>query len=355
MPRQFNTAHANRPEEHYTLPPLGRLPPDVRDLVDDGYYFVLHAPRQSGKTTSMLALAELLRQDGRYAVVFASVESGRVQTTEAGIVNAVVRSLVLGARDQVRPDEQPPAEDAGDVADPGGRLYTFLKAWAKQCPRPLVLILDEIDCLHNEGLVSVLSQFRMGYAERPKAFPHSIAFVGRRDVSRHSPSEGEPAPVQSFMPFNIIRDSISLRPFDRTDIVALVNQHTAAAGHVFAPVAIDLMLTLTAGQPSLVNCLAAMATQAEPAGNLIDVQQITAAKDSFVRAPLGHIDVIQAVRQDDRVRRFLTLLTASKLLLHAKPGDEERCRELGIVSGRYAEIANPIYQELVPLWLAGPR
>jgi len=58
MARQFNTAHANRAEWHYTLPPLQRLPPGTEQLVHDRFYFVLHAPRQSGKTTCVMALAD---------------------------------------------------------------------------------------------------------------------------------------------------------------------------------------------------------------------------------------------------------------------------------------------------------
>ncbi|MDR1080453.1 MAG: hypothetical protein LBQ79_05735, partial [Deltaproteobacteria bacterium] len=46
----FNTEGVCRPEEHYMIPALPRLP-DVSDLIEKKRYFVIHAPRQSGKTT----------------------------------------------------------------------------------------------------------------------------------------------------------------------------------------------------------------------------------------------------------------------------------------------------------------
>jgi len=54
MPRRFNTAGPNQPDIHYTLDPEPRLP-GLRALIDQREYFVLHAPRQSGKTTRFIA------------------------------------------------------------------------------------------------------------------------------------------------------------------------------------------------------------------------------------------------------------------------------------------------------------
>jgi hypothetical protein len=51
VPRFFNTAGPNNPDDHYTLPVLARLP-DVRSFIDKKLYFVLHAPRQVGKHTA---------------------------------------------------------------------------------------------------------------------------------------------------------------------------------------------------------------------------------------------------------------------------------------------------------------
>ena len=51
--RFFNTTGPVRPGKHYSIPPLERLDlDDVLGLVRDERYFVLHAPRQTGKTSA---------------------------------------------------------------------------------------------------------------------------------------------------------------------------------------------------------------------------------------------------------------------------------------------------------------
>ena len=66
MPRFFNTAGPCRPGEHYMLLASARVP-EVRRVVERGGYFVLHAPRQTGKTTALLQLAQELTAEGLYA------------------------------------------------------------------------------------------------------------------------------------------------------------------------------------------------------------------------------------------------------------------------------------------------
>ena len=48
MSRRFNTTGPCLSEDHYMLLPEERLP-QIRDLIDDKHYFVIHALRQIGK------------------------------------------------------------------------------------------------------------------------------------------------------------------------------------------------------------------------------------------------------------------------------------------------------------------
>lgn len=60
MERFFNTAGPNKPELAYTLDPLSRFDLDeVLMLIRQSKYFVLHAPRQTGKTSCLLALRDV--------------------------------------------------------------------------------------------------------------------------------------------------------------------------------------------------------------------------------------------------------------------------------------------------------
>ena len=63
--RFFNTTGPIRADDHYCIPPLERLNlAEVRRLIRDKRYFVLHAPRQTGKTSALLALRDLLNGEG---------------------------------------------------------------------------------------------------------------------------------------------------------------------------------------------------------------------------------------------------------------------------------------------------
>ncbi len=64
--RFFNTAGPIKPDMNYHIPPLERLDlDDVLALIQQEKYFVLHAPRQTGKTSALLALMDELNGSGR--------------------------------------------------------------------------------------------------------------------------------------------------------------------------------------------------------------------------------------------------------------------------------------------------
>ena len=63
--RFFNTTGPVVAEDHYCIPPLERLNlTEIRRFIRDKRYFVLHAPRQTGKTSALLALRDLLNAEG---------------------------------------------------------------------------------------------------------------------------------------------------------------------------------------------------------------------------------------------------------------------------------------------------
>ena len=63
MPRWFNTAGPCQPELHYMLPASQRLS-EVRQLIDQGRYFTVHAHQRMGNTTDLLSLARELTAEG---------------------------------------------------------------------------------------------------------------------------------------------------------------------------------------------------------------------------------------------------------------------------------------------------
>ena len=63
MERYFNTEGLCEPDIHYMVRLDERLEKIKRLFVDRGKYFVINRGRQYGKTTTLRALAEYLKQD----------------------------------------------------------------------------------------------------------------------------------------------------------------------------------------------------------------------------------------------------------------------------------------------------
>lgn len=104
------------------LPAKRRLP-EVRRLVDQQGYFVLHAPRQVGKTTALLSLEGELTTEGRYVAVLVSMIAGADMPASTLEEIGTVERALLGswrqlAKDRLPLDLQPsPWPDAPPVVD----------------------------------------------------------------------------------------------------------------------------------------------------------------------------------------------------------------------------------------------
>ena len=180
MPRWFNSAGPCKADIHYMLPPTVRLP-NLERLIAQQNYFVIRAPRQTGKTTAMLALAQQLTESVNYTAAMVSAEVGAPFSHEPEKAElAVLDAWNSRAQLYLPTDLQPP--DNWTQGNAGQRIQAALVSWAQASPRPLVLFIDEIDSLQDEALISILRQLRDGYPVRPKNFPISVGLIGLRDV-----------------------------------------------------------------------------------------------------------------------------------------------------------------------------
>ncbi len=90
------------------LPAAERLP-DAPMVIDQCGYFVVHAPRQTGKTTTLRALAEKLTAEGRYAALHFSCEAGEVAGDDyVQAQRALLDDLRLRAEVALPADLRPP-------------------------------------------------------------------------------------------------------------------------------------------------------------------------------------------------------------------------------------------------------
>ena len=128
MPRWFNIAGPCQADIHYMLPPTSRLP-DLQPLISQRSYFVVHAPRQTGKTTAMLALAEELTQSGHYTSVMVSTEVGNPFPQDPGAAElAMLDAWWASIQFDLPSDLHPPS--LNNQAQPGRRIQAALQLWA---------------------------------------------------------------------------------------------------------------------------------------------------------------------------------------------------------------------------------
>ena len=357
--RFFNTEGPVRSDDHYCIPPLERIDLDaVLGLVRDKKYFVLHAPRQTGKTSALLALRDLLNGGGDYRCVYADFEVGQAAREDtARAMRALLGELARRARVTLG-DDTPDALRGAALETEGadGALIDVLSRWAEADPRPLVLLIDEIDTLIGDTLVSVLRQLRAGYDRRPAGFPHSVILCGVVDVRDYRiRSSAANALVLGGSAFNIKSKSLRLGDFTEEEVRALLAQHTAETGQAFTEDAFRMVRTRTAGQPWLVNALCYDACFDDRSGRdrsrPITGDDILAAQERLILRRDTHIDQLAHKLREERVRRVIEPILAGAAEQSWLEEDILYLRDLGLIAqdpGGAPRIANPIYAEVVP-------
>lgn len=350
MPKWFNTAGPCQADIHYMLPPLARIP-QLEQLIEQRGYFVIHAPRQTGKTTAMLSLAQQLTASGKYAAVMVSAEVGAPFPHDPGTAEkAMLGSWHDSAEDYLPEALHPPV---WPIAEPGQRVQAALRAWAKATPLPLVVFIDEIDILQDETLISMLRQLRSGYPRRPQGFPHSLALIGVRDVRDYKVASGGSTRLTTASPFNIKIKSLTMRNFTATEVAQLYAQHTTETGQSFESAAVQRAFELTQGQPWLVNALAKEVVEglAVLIAKPIEIAHIETAKEILIQRQDTHLDSLSSILQEDRVRAVIEPMLAGQEIANVPPDDIQFLVDLGLccmsAQGGLA-IANPIYREVLP-------
>ncbi len=352
--RKFNTAGVCLVGRHYMIEPESRLP-EARGLIDQRGYFVVHAPRQTGKTTTLRALAQALTAEGRYAALHFTCEVGEPFSNDVAAAERVVCKAMINTAVEMLPAELHPPPLQGD--EPGLLLSTNLTAWAQACPKPLVLIFDEIDALRGDSLKTVLRQLKAGYGDRPTAFPASVVLCGLRDVRDYkAQSGGDPSRFGSASPFNIKLKSLRMGDFDEAELRLLYGQHTEETGQPFTEEALEHAWALSFGQPWLVNALAREVTQEirVPLTEPITPEHLDDAKERLIRARETHIDSLADRLKEKPVRRVVEPLIAGRTVGGLVYNDDcSYVRDLGLIApDKPVRVANPIYREVIVRVLA---
>jgi len=355
----FNTSGPVDPTEHYALPPLERLNWDEIDLlIQQKRYFVLHAPRQTGKTSALLALRDRLNREGRHRCCYVNIEAAQAQRENIPAAMRVIFDQLADAASWVGDEYLNDHKSAIRERYSDEQLFTgALVQWTQHLDRPLVLLIDEIDSLIGDSLISVLRQLRAGYPQRPTQFPAAVILCGVRDIRDYRiHSSAEKTIITGGSAFNIKAESLRLDNFNEAEIRALLQQHTDETGQVFQEDALALFWALTRGQPWLVNALAYQVCFRNKANRdrsrSITRAMLDEAREALILRRDTHLDQLIDKLQEDRVRRVIEpILNGDTLTDRFREADLQYVRDLGLIQlerGQPLTIANAIYREIIP-------
>ena len=366
VPKFFNTAGPIKSDIHYNVDPLKRINLDeIMDLIHQQKYFILHAPRQTGKTSCLLALRDYLNAQGDYIAVYANVEAGQaarndVEEVIKGVCQRIANELRIILGNRLPNDVYKQVAEDSSYSE---LLTNFLSQLSVNMSRPLVLLIDEIDALVGDSLVSVLRQIRSGYANRPQNFPVSIVLCGVRDVRDYRIVLSNQDIITGGSAFNIKAESLRLGNFSKEEIHELYMQHTAATGQEFDEACFPLIWEATEGQPWLVNALGYEVTMKmkENRDRSIRIipEMIYRAQERIIYRRDTHIDILIDKLREERVRSVIAPMLANEdgeVEQHLKDDDIQYVIDLGlIVRDKPLRIANAIYKEIIPRELTWAR
>jgi hypothetical protein len=357
--RFFNTAGPTNCQKHYCVPPLTRFElDDILGMIDRERYFVLHAPRQVGKTTYLLALMDYLNQAGRYKALYVNVEPAQAARENVrGAMQAILAGLSSMARDYLG-DLYPAQIWSGILAEHGeyAALAEVLTRWAEHSPLPIVLMIDEIDSLIGDTLIAVLRQLRAGYAKRPAHFPQSIILCGVRDVRDYRiHSSRDQAIITGGSAFNVKAESLRMSDFDQAEVELLFRQHSEDTGQPIEDEALALVWELTRGQPWLVNALGWEACFKLPAAKdrsrPVTAGMVQEAKEQIILRRETHLDQLVDKLKEPRVQAVIGPMLEGVDLAQTVAQDHiQYVVDMGLIrrGPDGLEMSNPIYREVVP-------
>jgi type II secretory pathway predicted ATPase ExeA len=324
----------------------------VRQLIDMEHYFVIHAPRQSGKTTYLKELVRQINTESKYYAYYCSLESVQTELEPKKGISAVIDNMVAQMRNVDLPYKDLFAKDV-DLEKYTTSLYLTLANYCELLDKPLVIFFDEADSLGEDTLISFLRQLRTGHNNRDTAkFVHSLALVGMRNIKDFKwkvRPESESRHASS--PFNIVTKVLSIKNFNMEQIRELYSQHTSDTGQIFEEEAIDYIAEQTQGQPWLVNAIAREAVQelldwdySKPVTKALAEQAV----HNLILRRDTHIDQLIEKLKEPRIRNVVEPLLLGKPI-DIMDEDFKYASDLGIVRDNYGivEFANPIYNEVM--------
>ena len=104
MDRFFNTAGPTKTDINYYISSFDRVDyEEIEMLIRSQRYFVLHAPRQTGKTSALLEIMDRINSEGVYDCVYANIEAAQALRGDISLDKQISEVLSYWAENSSKP------------------------------------------------------------------------------------------------------------------------------------------------------------------------------------------------------------------------------------------------------------
>lgn len=255
MPKYFNTTAICRPQEHYMVDITEKLK-QIKQMIDAGQYFTINRARQYGKTTTLRALQDFLKDEYIVLSLDFQMLSSADFSTEMAFVDAFSGEL-LDACEEI-PDMI--SDSLNNLMGKGtlSMLFRILSKWCRISPRGIVLIIDEVDnASNNQIFLDFLAQIRGYYINRDlKATFQSVILSSVYDIKNLKQKFENGEEIRRNSPWNIAADFLVDMSFSAKEIEGMLNEYESDyQTGMDVEASADLIYDYTSGYPFLVSKL----------------------------------------------------------------------------------------------------
>ena len=288
MNKVFNVSADCKPELHYMVDISEQLD-QIKAMVDAGQYFTINRARQYGKTTTLNALENILKNE--YVVLYLDFQLlGNADfETEQTFVEAFSSELLESIENI--PEEIRTKLDAfvndGSYKWKLRNLFRVLSRWCSISDKKIVLMIDEVDsATNNQVFLDFLAQLRGYYIKRNKvpAF-QSVILAGVYDVKsikrkiRPSDEHKTNSPWNIAAPFNVDMS------FSKEEIAGMLREYEEDyhTGMNIDDIA-TLLYDYTSGYPFLVSQICKLIDETVAGTDAFPVKALAWTTQGFLEA-----------------------------------------------------------------------
>ena len=232
----FNTTAVCIPSKHYMFD-LSERVKEIKQLVDVGKYFTINRARQYGKTTTLRALQQVLKDE--YVVLSVSFEgmTKAGNQTEGEFVQTFSR-LILDRHEFYGvdiPDQMIAALEnfCGRDSDKVkmDELFRAFRRWIVKSDQGIVMLIDEVDSsTNNQVFLDFLGLLRDGYIARESDHVptfQSVILAGVSDVKHLKGRIRSEEDSEENSPWNIAADFTIDMSLSETGIRGMLDEYEA--------------------------------------------------------------------------------------------------------------------------------